>query len=669
MGRSCRRRRRCRGEGSPAAQKGHPLHGGRCGGEGRPLRGRAGLGRGGWPGGVRGWRRGGSRGQTEPGGCGLGVRRGARKGLWRRAAAGGQRADFLQGRERRRDRPARGLWRGRRRLPCLCEASRPRIRVLGSSCACTGRTGRRGRLSGGARLGDAACGDLGPVLSGCTAPPEPAFAPRGLVLVRVRVAEPGRWTRGPRAARRPRRPLTLRLRAAGRRRGPGRWRWPWRRRPATLSLLSHRPFWGLQGRTGRPSLPGRAERSGRAVRAADGVSRGARGAPRVRAGLGAPGGAAGAPARAAVRAQGVRASPQRPRPGLERREDPVSQQGPKGGRPGVRAPPGGLQAPGTRRVCPARPPLRAPPERPQHRFLCAGVRGLLGGRGPSGADRARGPGLGGRDPHGDRAPPRPRVPEGPDAAPEVAVPPVRRQRPHDGVAGPLQGEAPPGLVDAARGVPAGRPPGGPVPRRGVGAVDALHLLGGVRARPGRGRRRGPRPAQVAAHAERRGGRATGRVSVPEVGVGVRRVPPTVRTLARGKGEALGALARPQARRPEGREEGTPGRAPRRGRCGPSAPRLERPESRGRGIGVCGYRPGGRADDPRGGSHLPLSRRPHLLAASDQPPPGPVRRLPAAESESRSPSRRRGEGRRGWRGTQRPEGSGRSASLRRSLLSP
>lgn len=301
----------------------------------------------------------------------------------------------------------------------------------------------------------------------------------------------------------------------------------------TLFFPFYWPFWCLQGRTGNTPLPGLRESSGRAVRTCDGISSGAERA--ACAGQGAHGGAAGPLIRAATGAPGLEASLQRPGPGHERSENSIFHQRLKRGWSGVRAPSLTVRAVGQRRFFKPPPPFLALSEGPQHRLLRTRVWGLLRGRRPCGGDRRCGASGGERSPlrrgypDGHRAPYCPGVPKRPNGPLDVTVPPVRGKRPHDGNPGPLHGKAPPRPMGRARGGPGrlpGRlPPRTSVPPGGVGAMAVREPVAPTKGlswpalqRPPRrvcarlrwGRRRGPRLAQVTAHAERGGG------SAPEV---------------------------------------------------------------------------------------------------------------------------------------------------------
>lgn len=218
-------------------------------------------------------------------------------------------------------------------------------------------------------------------------------------------------------------------------------------------------------------------------------------------------------------APSVKAADQRPRPGHEGRDHSVSDQGLKGGRPGLWvAPPAGalrdLKPQG-----PVKPPvpLRALAEGPQHCLLGARVWAPLEGWAPRRAGAAplhpRRPGappaLRGRDLDGHGAPDPFRVAGTPEPPLHVTVPGAGEIRPQDGLRGRLGGKAPPGLGDhppRVGGIPVQRHPG---ERSGADAAPSvLRLEGpapGLRLRLGEGWRRRPGRAQVAAHGSRRRG--------------------------------------------------------------------------------------------------------------------------------------------------------------------
>lgn len=239
---------------------------------------------------------------------------------------------------------------------------------------------------------------------------------------------------------------------------------------------------------------------------------------------------------------------QRPRPGHKRNGGPAFQQGLKGG-PRAGGIPLAVRAGRGQRLSPPGSALPALEEGLQHGVPSTPAWWLLlrGSRRVHrlcGRERGPWPPLRRRDLDCHRTPGGPRVPKGPDIPLEVAFPPVRRKRAHDGVLRPLHGKAPPGLADEGGGiggVPVGRLAGRPVPPGGLGALDVLHpvdlvegpgrsagggLLPGVCAPLGWRPRRRARFAQVAAHAERRGWAVT---SSPLSAGGRRRWPnPSIR---------------------------------------------------------------------------------------------------------------------------------------------
>lgn len=298
----------------------------------------------------------------------------------------------------------------------------------------------------------------------------------------------------------------------------------------TSFFFFYRPLWSPECRTGSASLTMLRGSSTRAVRACNRISFGAKGPGGAGAGRAARGAAAG------PRAQGGEAAAQGPRPGHKASANSVLDQGLK--RRGSAAGPPALAArPVAEQRCLRPPaPLRALSEGPQHCRLHAPARRLPGGRGLCRGRVGEPAALGGRDLDGHWAPHCLGVPERPDTPLQVTLPPVRGERPHDGILGRPHGEAPPGLTGHPRGglggVPVPRPSRRSERRGRVCAVDVLdpvELVKGL-SRPAvpqpraricapfrRGRRRGPPLAQVTAHAEQEGGSAAlGRVSASAV---------------------------------------------------------------------------------------------------------------------------------------------------------